>query len=125
MIEESPEKTTPEQPSADQRSSAEPPVPVPAELNESNREDSAPEGREAIAGPIEKNSDKMSPTKRFFPLDPRSIRVEQVTGLIIFLALAIAALVGLVISYFAGEQPIGFGGRLPEGSPPQPVYCSC
>lgn len=43
------------------------------------------------------------PAKRYFPLDPRSIRVEQLTGLLVFGILLLAAIVGLVISYIAAD----------------------
>lgn len=105
MTEESPESKTLEQPSTDQQIAAALPNPVPIELTENGLTASVPENTEPVAGNLAEVAEKASSAKRFFPLDPRSIRVEQVTGLIIFLALAIAALVGLIISYFAGEQP--------------------
>lgn len=42
--------------------------------------------------------------KRFYPLDPRSIRVEQLTGLLFFAILLCAASVGLVIGYIAADR---------------------
>lgn len=65
---------------------------------------------EQVAYPIGESTDAAPPTAelptapRFFPLDRRSIRVEQVTGLAIFGILSIASLVGLMISYFSVNE---------------------
>lgn len=42
--------------------------------------------------------------KQFYPLDPRSIRVEQLTGLLVFAVLFCAAIFGLVVGYIAADR---------------------
>jgi membrane protein YdbS with pleckstrin-like domain len=49
-------------------------------------------------------ADERSPAKRYFPLDPRSIRVEQMSGLLVFSVLLLAAIAGLVISFIAADR---------------------
>lgn len=44
------------------------------------------------------------PPKRYFPLDPRSVRVEQFTGLMVFGILLLAAIAGLTVSFFAADR---------------------
>lgn len=102
MTEELPE-TRPLDPSAadEQRVPAEPGS-VTAEHLESDEAVAVTAKLDLVEVPA---SEGTKPEKRYFPLDPRSIRVEQLTGLIIFLVLTIAALVGLAISYFSGSRP--------------------
>lgn len=105
MAEESPESTSPKQSASNQQDVAALPVSVSIEITEDERPATVLENKEAIAGVPVEVADNANSTKRFFPLDPRSIRVEQTTGLIIFFVLATTALVGLIISYFTGGQP--------------------
>lgn len=105
MTEEFPEPKSLELPDPDQENGTAGPKSVSAKPFESETSISAKEKIEAVEGPAPEGVEKTEPARRFFPLDPRSIRVEQLTGLIIFLALTVAALVGLAISYFSVDRP--------------------
>lgn len=60
--------------------------------------------RSADSAPAE--SDEPLPPRRFFPLDPRSVRAEQLSGLIFFLCFFVACCVGLGISFVAIDEMI-------------------
>lgn len=105
MSEELPEPRPLEPPAADQQRAPATPASVAAEHFESDSSVATPAKLEAEESPAAEGAEGTKPAKRYFPLDPRSIRVEQLTGLIIFLVLTVAALTGLAISYFSGGQP--------------------
>jgi hypothetical protein len=105
VTEELPEPKSLELPAADQQKVPTGPAAVPAEYAESDSSVSVPPNLEAVESPDPEGAGETKPAKRYFPLDPRSIRVEQLTGVIIFLVLTVAALVGLTISYFSGGRP--------------------
>jgi uncharacterized protein len=105
VTEELPEPKSLELPAADQQKVPAGPAAVPAEYVESDRSIEVPAKLEAAGIPAPEGAGGTTPAKRYFPLDPRSIRVEQLTGSIIFLVLTVAALVGLTISYFSGGRP--------------------
>jgi membrane protein YdbS with pleckstrin-like domain len=102
VTEELPEPRSLELPAADQQRVPEGPASVAAEHLENDSSVTVPVKLEAEESPA---SEGTKPARRYFPLDPRSIRVEQWTGLIIFFVLTVAALAGLAISYFSGGRP--------------------
>jgi membrane protein YdbS with pleckstrin-like domain len=80
--------------------SAEPAVLAPAEADAVNpNPDPSPEPLQSAPAPT-----GAQPLKRFFPLDPRSVRAEQFSGLIFFAVLALAATFGLVIGFIAADR---------------------